>query len=103
MKLELDTQQYEKQQSIFVNHMVTEIMVKLREAGLEGLTLENTTAKIAFIMASSIDNTANIEADGVEVSPFLMFQTDEDQLIHCGENSNTYSYVTGALKRLFES
>ena len=52
--------------------------------------LEDITAGIALSVASIIDDTTGIEIDGVEVHPYLTFRTNDDEIIHCGENSYTY-------------
>ena len=102
MELRLETEKFEGYQEIFISEIVESIMVKLIEAGLEGEKLEETTADIAFSIASIIDDTTAIESQGIEVKPYLTFRANDDEIIHCGENSNTYEYVTGVLKKLFD-
>ena len=41
-------------------------------------------------------------SDGVEVKPYLTFQGEEEEIIHCGENSYTYEYVLGILNKFFD-
>ncbi len=103
MELKLDIEKFDEIQQVFIREITETIHTKLVEAGLEGLTLENTTAHIAFSMASIIDDTSNIEIDGIHAKPYLTFKDDDDNLIHCGENSYTYEYVTDNLKRMYES
>ena len=78
------------------------IRVKLQEAGLSGEKLEEATASIAFSVASTIDDTSAIEADGKEVHPYLTFRTSEEELTHCGENSYTHEFVYEVLQSLNE-
>jgi hypothetical protein len=103
MKLKLDTEKYDKIQEIFIKEFIQTIHVKLVEAGLEGATLENTTANLSYSLTSIIDDTSNIESDGMDAKPYLTFQGDDDEIIHCGENSYTYEYVTENMKALYES
>ncbi len=103
MELKLDIEKFDEIQQAFIREITEDIHTKLVEAGLEGLTLENTTALIAYSMASIIDDTSNIEIDGVQARPYLTFREGDDTLIHCGENSYTYEYVTDNLKRMYES
>ena len=103
MELKLDTEKYDEIQGVFIKEIIETIHTKLVEAGLQGETLENTTAHIAFSVASIIDDTSNIESEGVHAKPYLTFKVDDDEIIHCGENSYTYEYVVENLKRMYES
>jgi len=103
MNLKIDTEQYDELQSAFIKEIIQEIHVKLVEAGLEGEKLENTVALLSYSIASIIDNTTDIESEGTKVNPYLTFQSSDDELIHCGENSYTYEYVTENMKKLYES
>jgi hypothetical protein len=102
MKLNLDPTLFDEQQFILVRELVQSIRVKLQEAGLSGEKLEETTASIAFSVASTIDDTSAIEADGKEVHPYLTFRTSDEELTHCGENSYTHEFVYEVLKSLAE-
>jgi hypothetical protein len=64
MHLNLDPTLFEEQQALLVREFVQSIRVKLQEAGLRGEPLEETTASIAFSIASAIDDTSAIEIDG---------------------------------------
>jgi hypothetical protein len=101
MNLTLDTEKFDERQEIFVEEIVRSIATKLVEAGLEGLTMENLTAEIAFSVASILDDTTHIENDGVEVKPYLTFRASDDEIVHCGENAYTYEIVTPTLNKLF--
>jgi hypothetical protein len=101
MELKFDVEQFNKCQSILVDEIAQRIKIKLLEAGMEGQQLEENVAKITFSIASIIDDMAAIEADGFEVRPYLTFRTDNDVLLHCGENSCTSEYVYKTLKKLF--
>ena len=101
MELKLEPESFEKLQEIFVEELINNIRVKVQEAGLTGLEMENLTANIAFTVASTIDDMTGIESDGVPVHPYLTFRNEDDDLIHDGENSYTYEFVTPVLKRVF--
>lgn len=103
MKLTLASQKFEEQQAIFTAEIVGRIRIKLQEAGVEQEKLEDLTASIALSIAGVIDDLAGLEVDGLEVHPYLTFRTDEDELIHCGENAYTYEHVYGAMKKLFHA
>ncbi|MDJ0806688.1 MAG: hypothetical protein QNJ78_07615 [Gammaproteobacteria bacterium] len=103
MQLTLDTSRFEEHQAIFISEIIEKIKIKLQEAGVDPEKLEDLTASIALSVASTIDDTAGIEVDGVEVHPYLTFRTNSDDIIHCGENSYTYEYVYSAMKRLFHA
>jgi hypothetical protein len=100
MQLNLDPTRFDEQQSLLVQQLVQSIRVKLQEAGLDGEPLEETTASIAFSVASTIDDTSAIEIDGQEVHPYLTFRTADDELTHCGENSYTHEFVYEVLQTL---
>lgn len=101
MELKLDLDKFDEYQIEFIKEIIQTIRLKLAEAGMEGDDLENTTARVAFGVASIIDDTTQI-GDG-DVKPFLAFQGDkEGELIHCGENSCTYEFVTPAMEDVFD-
>ncbi|WP_295882831.1 hypothetical protein [uncultured Thiohalocapsa sp.] len=100
MRLNLDTTVFEEQQALLVRELVQSIRVKLQEVGLAGSQLEDTTAGIAFSVASMLDDTAAIEVDGTEVHPYLTFRTADDALTHCGENSYMHEFVYEVLRQL---
>ncbi|EGV16178.1 hypothetical protein [Thiocapsa marina] len=100
MQLNLDPTLFDEQQFILVRELVQSIRVKLQEAGLSGENLEDATASIAFSVASTLDDTAAIEVDGMEVHPYLTFRTSDEELTHCGENSYTHEFVYEALQIL---
>lgn len=101
MKLTLETSKFEEHQAIFTAEIVEKVKIKLQEAGVGQDMLEDLTAGIALSIASTIDDTAGIQANGTEVHPHLTFRTNDDELIHCGENSYTYEHVYDAMKKLF--
>jgi len=103
MKLTLSSSRYGELQAIFTAEIVERIKIKLREGGVDEGKLEDLTASIAMSIAGVIDDVAGIEVDGVEVHPYLTFRTDDDELIHYGENAYTYEQVYGAMKRLFHA
>ncbi|MGV6825879.1 MAG: hypothetical protein ACWA5Q_02775, partial [bacterium] len=98
----LDPEKFEEHQKIFIEEIVRSITTKLIEAGLEGEKMEQITADIGFSIASIIDDTTQIESDGVLVKPYLTFRENDDELIHCGENSYSYEFVIPTLKKLFD-
>lgn len=100
MQLNLDLTVFDEQQLILVRELVQNIRVKLQEVGLSGEELEKATASIAFSVASTIDDTSAIEADGKEVHPYLTFRTSDEELTHCGENSYTHEFVYEVLQSL---
>ena len=101
MDLKFDIEQFDRCQEILINQIAQQTRIKLLEAGMEGETLEDSVAKITFSIANIIDDMAAIESEGFEVRPYLTFRTDDDVLIHCGENSCTNEFVYKALNRLF--
>ena len=44
---------------------------------------------------------AAIESDGTEVMPYLTFRSDDNTLLHYGENSCTNEFVYEVLKKMF--
>lgn len=102
MQLKIDTDKYNKLQAIFIGDIIDKIRIKLIEAGLSGLEMEEITASIAFSIASDLDDTSAIERDGLEVHPYLTFRDEDGNLIHADENAYTYEFVRSELKRLFD-
>jgi hypothetical protein len=103
MKLTLSNSEFDELQALFTAEIVERIKIKLQEADVGEDKLEDLTASIALSIAGVIDDVAGIEVDGMEVHPYLTFRTDEDTLIHWGENSYTFEQVYGAMRKLFHS
>lgn len=101
MELKLDADKFDELQKLLIEEITQTIKVKLIEAGMSGQQLEDTTASIAFNVASIIDDTTQIETDGVAVKPYLTFRGEEGELLHCGENSYTYDRLMPVMKKLF--
>lgn len=97
----LDVDKYEELQEKFVRELIEQIRLKLMKAGITGSGLKDLTLEIAFSVASTIDDNAAIESDGIEVHPYLTFMANEKQIIHCGENSFTHEFVTSELDKVF--
>ena len=53
------------------------------------------------VTAAGTGCMAAIEADGMEVRPYLTFRTGDDEILHCGENSCTNTFVYDVLKKIF--
>jgi hypothetical protein len=97
----IDIDKFETLQQHFVREIIEQIRLKLMEAGMSGEQLLELTGNIAFSVTSTIDGNAIIEGDGMEVHPYLAFSGEEDQLIHCGENSFTHEFVAGIMEQVF--
>ncbi|MFU8837817.1 MAG: hypothetical protein ACNA75_05890 [Thiohalomonadaceae bacterium] len=102
MQLKIDTETFDQHQQILVRELVEQIRLKLVEAGLSGEMLKDATGNIAFSVASTIDDTAMIEVDGIAVRPYLTFVSGEDELMHCGENSYAHEYVAEIIGQVFD-
>jgi len=101
MELIHDVKKFEELQEILVREVIEQIRLKLLEAGLTGSQLEEITTRIAFSVASIIDDTAVMENSGVEAHPYLTFVGEEGQLIHCGENSFAHEFVANVVRKVF--
>ena len=99
MDLQLDLAKFEERQAIFANELTKTIRVKLAEAGLERDKINELTLSLAFSITCMIDGISGIEADGMDVQPYLTFQID-DELVHCGENSFMHELIYDVLGRL---
>ena len=101
MNLKFDAEQFDKYQAILASEIAERVMIKLQEAGMNGEKLEECTASITFSIANVIDDMAGIESNGQEVRPYLTFRSDDEELLHCGENSCINTFVYDALKKMF--
>lgn len=101
MNLKLDPTLFEEQQVAFVHALTQAIRVKLQESGLTGRELEDASTRVAFSVASLIDDTSAIEVDGIEIHPYLTFRTSDAELTHSGENSYTHEFVYEVLQTIF--
>ena len=99
MDLQLDLAKFEERQAIFANELTKTIRVKLAEAGLERDKIDELTLSLAFSITCMIDGISGIEADGMDVQPYLTFQID-DELVHCGENSFMHELIYDVIGRL---
>ena len=101
MDLQLDLAKFEERQAIFANELTKTIRVKLAEAGLERDKIDELTLSLAFSITCMIDGISGIEADGMDVQPYLTFQID-DELVHCGENSFMHELIYDVIGRLID-
>jgi hypothetical protein len=101
MNLKFDAEQFEKYQAILASEIAERVMIKLQEAGMNGEKLEECTASITFSIANVIDDMAGIESNGQEIRPYLTFRSDDEELLHCGENSCINTFVYDALRKMF--
>ena len=101
MQLKLDVAHYDDLQEKLIREIIEQIRFKLVQAGYSGDNLKDVTGEIAFSVASTIDDTAGVVADGVEVKPFLTFVSEDDELVHCGENSCMHELVAGLMEEVF--
>ncbi|MBW9256448.1 MAG: hypothetical protein K1562_02340 [Candidatus Thiodiazotropha sp. (ex. Lucinisca nassula)] len=99
----IDIEKYEQLQEILIQEIIEQIRFKLAQGGITGDQLRELTGEIAFSVASSLDDQANIEHEGVEVHPYLAFIGTESEVIHCGENSYGHEFVADIMKKVFSS
>ena len=102
MQLKLDVEHFEELQELFIRETIEQIRFQLIKGGISGTQLRDLTGEIAFSVASTVDDNAGIEFDGVAVKPYLNFAAEEDQLIHCGENSCTHELVASVIDEVFQ-
>ena len=101
MDLKFDADQFDKYQEALAAEIAERVRIKLQEAGMEGEQLAECTASITFSIASVIDDLAAVESDGMEVRPYLTFRANDEELVHCGENSCINTFVYDVMKQLF--
>ena len=99
MNLQLNLAKFEERQAVLVDELVKTIQVKLAEAGLERDKINELTLSLAFSITCMIDGISGIEANGMDVQPYLTFQVD-GELIHCGENSFMHELIYDVIGRL---
>lgn len=102
MQLKTDADQFDQLQQIFIREIIEQIRLKLAEAGYRDEELKEVTGNIAFSIASTIDDTARIEFDGISVRPYLTFVTGNNELVHGGENSYSHEYVADLMNEIFD-
>lgn len=96
-----DVEKFEQLQKILVRELIEQIRFKLAKNGISGQALQELTLEIAFSVASTLDDQAIIEHDGVRARPYLAFVGDEGEIIHCGENAYTHEFVSDEIKKAF--
>lgn len=101
MQLKLDPEKFDELQELFVKEITEQVRFKLAQNGISGDQLRDLTGEITFSVTSSLDGIANIEVDGVEVNPYLTFQTADMELTHCGENAYGHELVADINKKMF--
>lgn len=99
MDLQLNPGKFEQRQAIFANELTKTIQVKLAEAGLERDKINELTLSLAFSITCMIDGISGIQADGMDVQPYLTFQIN-DELVHCGENSFMHELIYDVIGKL---
>ena len=101
MKLLFDREQYDNYQAVLVNELVTMIRIKLEQAGIEGSQLSDMTASIGSSVTSILDGTTMMQDGDKDVTPFLTFLNEDEELINSGENAYTHEFLYDALKKHF--
>lgn len=99
----LDAEKFEQLQKILVRELIEQIRFKLAKNGISGQALQELTLEVAFSVASTLDDQAIIEHDGVRARPYLAFVGEEGEIIHCGENAYTHEFVSDEIKKAFIS
>ncbi len=102
MQLKVDEKKFDELQAALIAEIIDKVSVKLQEKGVEGLVMEDITGAIAYSLASTLDDTSNIEINGVEVHPYITFRDEEDNLVHSGDTSYIYEFVQRELKNRFD-
>ena len=103
MQLKTDADTFDEHQKLLIREIIEQIRFKLAAAGYRGDKIKDLVCDIAFSVASTIDDTAKIESEGTEVRPYLTFRDEDDQLIHCGENSYMHEYVSSLIDEVFSN
>lgn len=101
MELIFDADRYDRYQEVLAREIAERVKIKLREAGMDGEQLAETTASVTFSIVNVIDDMSAIEDEGADVRPYLAFRTGDEELLHCGENSCLNTFVYDVLKKLF--
>lgn len=99
----IDLDKFEQLQELLVREIIEQIRLKLMQAGLKGEQLREATGEIAFSVASTIDDNADIAHNGLEVHPYLAFSDKDGFIIHCGENSFTHEFVASVMDQVFNN
>jgi hypothetical protein len=104
MKLTTDVDKYLQKQEVFTGEMVARISEQLEGAGIAGKQLKELTGKIAFEIATMVDDTAGLEFDGIKSNLYLTFISEKDSgvLIDWGGSSTCHEMVFGILNAMFQ-
>ncbi|MDO6765347.1 hypothetical protein [Agarivorans sp. 1_MG-2023] len=103
MELKLNAESFDEHQMILIGEIIDRVKSDLKLAGVKDEQLKEMVGNIAFSIATTLDNSSTTEFDGVVVNPYLVFQTQDNELTHCGGNSYMHEYVFGILDEVFES
>jgi len=100
MKL-VQTGAYDRLQQALVKELIRTIRREVQAADAPPEVVEELSARIAFSVASLIDDTAGLEESGEEVTPMLTFQIGDEELEYAGGNSWMHEYVHKLLPIVF--
>lgn len=101
MQLKIDSEKFDDYQKTLMRELIEQIRFKLAAGGVTGEAQHDLTLEIAFSIASSLDDTAKIEVEGTAVRPYITFRDEDEQLIHCGENSYMHEHVSSLIAKVF--
>ena len=101
MQLKIDSEKFDEYQKILMRELIEQIRFKLAAGGVTGDQLHDLTLEVAFSVASALDDTSRIEVEGDAVRPYITFRDEDDQLLHCGENSYMHEHVSNLIKDVF--
>ena len=101
MELKHDGDKFDELQSIFIGGIIDEIKAKLEEANLPNEKVRELLENISFSVATILDGSRSVEFEGVEASPVITFEDDEDNLVYPGGNSWMHEYVFGTISDIY--
>ncbi|MBD2189442.1 hypothetical protein [Pseudanabaena mucicola] len=104
MKIELNPYRFDELQLKILEEIMISIKEGLQIAGVvDKKNLYDSTAEIAFSIATIIDGSRIMELDGKPVVPFLAFAKEQssDELVAAEGGSWMHEYVFGLVDEIF--
>lgn len=104
MKIELNPYRFDELQIKILEEIIISIKEGLQAAGVaDEKNLYDSTAEIAFSIATIIDGSSIMELDSKPVVPFLAFakEYNSDELVAAEGGSWMHEYVFGMVDEMF--
>lgn len=101
MQLKQDGDRLDRLQSILIGGIIDSIKEHVDSVELPTDKARELVESISFSVAAILDASRSVEYEGVEATPIITFQEENDELVYPGGNSWMHEYVFGIISDIY--